>query len=35
VLEERARTLGAALSVDHDDDGSTLRLVVPLYAASE
>jgi signal transduction histidine kinase len=35
VLEERARTLGAALSVDHDDDGSTLRLVVPIYAASE
>jgi two-component system, NarL family, sensor kinase len=35
VLEERARTLGAALSVEHDDDGSTLRLVVPVYAASD
>jgi two-component system, NarL family, sensor kinase len=35
VLEERARTLGAALSVEHDDDGSTLRLVLPVYAASE
>ena len=35
VLEERARTLGAALSVENDDDGSTLRLVVPVYAASE
>jgi len=35
VLEERARTLGAALSVDHDDDGSTLRLILPVYAASE
>ena len=27
VLEERARTLGAALSVEHDDDGTTMRLV--------
>ena len=35
VLEERARTLGAALSVEHDDDGSTTRLVLPIYAASE
>jgi two-component system, NarL family, sensor kinase len=35
VLEERARTLGAALSVEHDDAGSTLRLVLPMYAASE
>jgi len=35
VLEERARTLGAALSVDHDDAGSTLRLVLPVYAAPE
>ena len=35
VLEERARTLGAALSVDHDEQGSTMRLVVPIYAAPE
>jgi two-component system, NarL family, sensor kinase len=35
VLEERARTLGAALSVDHDADGSTMRLVLPIYAAPE
>jgi two-component system, NarL family, sensor kinase len=35
VLEERARTLHAALSVEHDDDGSTLRLVLPIYAVSE
>jgi two-component system NarL family sensor kinase len=35
VLEERARTLGAALSVDQDDKGTTMRLVLPLYAASE
>jgi two-component system NarL family sensor kinase len=35
VLEERARTLGAALSVEHADGGSTLRLVLPVYAASE
>jgi two-component system, NarL family, sensor kinase len=35
VLEERARTLGAALSVDSTDDGSTLRLELPDYAASE
>jgi signal transduction histidine kinase len=35
VLEERARTLGAALIVEHDDDGSTMRLVVPVYAAAE
>ncbi len=35
VLEERARTLGATISVEHDDKGSTLRLVLPLYAASE
>jgi signal transduction histidine kinase len=35
VLEERARTLGAALSLDHDDGGSTLRLVLPIYAAPE
>ena len=35
VLEERARTLGAALSVEQDDDGTTMRLVLPLYAATE
>ena len=35
VLEERARTLGAALSIDSTDDGSTLRLELPDYAASE
>jgi len=36
VLEERARTLGAALSVEHEDErGSTMRLVLPIYAASE
>ena len=35
VLEERARTLGAAISVDHDEHGSTMRLVLPMYAASE
>ena len=35
VLEERARTLGAALHVEHDDDGTTMRLVLPIYAVSE
>jgi signal transduction histidine kinase len=35
VLEERARTLGAAISVDHDERGSTMQLVLPIYAASE
>jgi signal transduction histidine kinase len=35
VLEERARTLHAALAVQHDDAGSTLRLVLPIYAVSE
>jgi signal transduction histidine kinase len=36
VLEERARTLGAALSVEADGDhGSKLRLLLPIYAASE
>jgi signal transduction histidine kinase len=29
VLEERARTLGGALSVTQDDDGTTMRLVLP------
>lgn len=35
ALEERARTLGAALSVSHDGSVSTTRLVLPVYAASE
>ena len=35
VLEERARTLGAALSVEQQDDRSTMRLVLPTYAGSE
>lgn len=35
VLEERARTLHAALSVDQADDGTTMRLVLPTYAGSE
>jgi signal transduction histidine kinase len=35
VLEERARTLRAGLSVDQTDDGTTMRLVLPTYASSE
>jgi two-component system, NarL family, sensor histidine kinase UhpB len=35
VLEERARTLGATLSVDHADDGTTMRIQLPTYAGSE
>jgi signal transduction histidine kinase len=36
VLEERARTLGAAISVEPDaSQGSTMRLVLPIYAVSE
>src|SRR6266853_4341779 len=35
VLEARARTLGAVISVDHDEHGSTMRIVLPIYAASE
>jgi nitrate/nitrite-specific signal transduction histidine kinase len=35
VLEERARTLHAALSVEQRDDGTTMRLVLPTYAVSE
>jgi signal transduction histidine kinase len=35
VLEERARTLGAVISVDHDEHGSTMRIVLPMYAASK
>ena len=35
ALEERARTLGGTIAVDHDDAGSTMRLSLPIYAASE
>ncbi len=35
VLEERARTLGAALSVEQRDDGTTMQLVLPTYAGSD
>ncbi len=35
ALEERARTLSAVISVDHDDRWSTMRIVLPVYAASE
>src|SRR6266852_3320773 len=35
VLEERARTLGATLSVEQRDDGTTMRLVLPTYARSD
>lgn len=35
VLEERARTLKASLTVDQADDGTTMRLVLPTYASSE
>ena len=35
VLEERARTLNAALSVAHGDDGTTMLLQLPIYAASD
>jgi signal transduction histidine kinase len=35
ALEERMRTLGGTIAVDHDDGGSTMRLVLPIYAASE
>jgi two-component system, NarL family, sensor kinase len=35
VLEERARTLGATLSVDHADNGTTMRIQLPTYAGSE
>jgi signal transduction histidine kinase len=30
VLEERARTLGGALTVEQEDSGSTIRLLVPI-----
>ena len=35
VLRERARTLGAALDFDHDDEGTTMRLVLPTYPRGE
>jgi two-component system NarL family sensor kinase len=35
VLEERARTLHATLSVDQTDNGTTMKLVLPTYAGSE
>jgi len=36
VLEERARTLGAVLAVEQEGGhGSTMRLVLPIYAVSE
>ena len=35
VLEERARTLHAALTVEQADEGTTMRLVLPTYAGSE
>jgi signal transduction histidine kinase len=35
VLEERARTLGASLSVEHDDGGTTMTLELRGYAATE
>jgi two-component system sensor histidine kinase DegS len=35
VLRERARTLGAALDVARDDEGTTMRLVVPTYPRGE
>ena len=35
VLEERARTLGAALTVAHEDAGSTMRLLLPVDAGTE
>jgi two-component system, NarL family, sensor kinase len=36
VLEERARTLGAVLTVEHESEhGTTMRLVLPGYAIPE
>ena len=35
ALEERVRTLGGTIAVGHDDHGSTIRLILPIYAASE
>ena len=36
VLEERARTLGATLTVEQEaEQGTTMRLILPIYAVSE
>jgi signal transduction histidine kinase len=35
ALAERARTLHATLTVEHEDGGSTLRLELPVYAGTE
>ena len=35
ALAERARTLHATMTVEHEDGGSTLRLVLPIYAGTE
>ena len=35
VLEERARTLGASLAVEHEDGGTTMTLALHGYAADE
>jgi two-component system NarL family sensor kinase len=35
VLSERARTLGAELSVDHEDSGTTMTLHLPRHGATD
>ena len=35
ALEERVRTLGGTIAVGHDGEASTIRLILPIYAASE
>jgi two-component system NarL family sensor kinase len=35
VLEERARTLGASLAVEHDDGGTTMTIELQGYAAAD
>jgi signal transduction histidine kinase len=35
VLGERARTLGATLNVERDDEGTAMRLVLPAYPRGE
>jgi signal transduction histidine kinase len=35
VLGERARTLGATLSVERDDDGTAMRIVLPAFPRGE
>ncbi len=35
ALEERARTLRATLTFEHENAGSTMRLVLPIYAGTE